>query len=115
MWEWVKGNTGKGWWDVILKEEIESNNNNLQCFAVSAPLVSICPRNAEQALFCYTVPRYTNKGRDKNHERAETDTESSYSSSSTCPLAPSKKGGSSFGCFASVKGAMSVSIGSLYA
>lgn len=73
MWGWVKENTGKGWWDIILKEEIESNNNNLQCFAVSAPLVSICPRNAEQALFCYTVPRYTNKGRDKNHERAETD------------------------------------------
>lgn len=73
MREWVKGNTGKGSWEVILKEEIESNNNNLQRFAVSALLVSICPRYAEQALFCYTVPRATNKGRDKNHQRAKTD------------------------------------------
>lgn len=45
------------------KEELESNNNNLHCFPVSAPLVSICPRNAEQALF-YVVPTATNEGQD---------------------------------------------------
>lgn len=66
------------------KKELE-NNNNLHCFPVSAPLMSICPHNAEQALFVMLSLQPLMKAETKNNEGARNrHGKSSNTSSPTC-------------------------------